>query len=172
MAKYPKSSVTEIEEALSKQEKQLKKESFQRKKQRNHVRNHRGKQDHYLTDALVEDDMIAAIDFRKEIQGLKPILEKLVQDKYDPASFFSEVSKYAAAQLASVAFTGEKEKNRLDAIKHILALGGHNPTHKHEVSRLDPETPKSALMSIVRGSMKDLQAEGIEIVDDSKDYDK
>jgi hypothetical protein len=132
---------------------------------------HRGKQDHYLTDATIEDDMIAAIDFRKDVVKLKPILEKLVEDKFDPTSFFSAVSKFAAAELASVAFTGEKEKNRLDALKHLLALGGHTATQKHEISRIDPNTEKEALMSIVRGAQKDLLAEGIEIVDDSEDYD-
>jgi hypothetical protein len=138
----------------------------------NNIRGHRGKQDHYLTDATIEDDMIAAIDFRKDIAKMRPLLEKLVSDKFDPTSFFSSVSKFAAAELASVAFTGEKEKNRLDALKHLLALGGHTATQKHEISRVDPNTEKEALMSIVRGAQKDLLAEGIEIVDDSEDYDK
>jgi len=170
--KYPKSSVTEIEQALTLKEKELKKESYQRQKQRNHVKNHRGKQDYSLTDAVIEDNIIDAIDFRREFSQMKNILEKLAVDKTDPLTFCSEMSKFALMQLSSIAFTGEKEKNRLDAQKHLLALAGLNPTQKHEVSRLDPETPKSALMSIVRGSMKDLEAEGIEIVDDSKDYDK
>jgi len=177
MSRHPKpptSSVDEIVDDLNAKKEHAKQKAGVRTKAKayNNVRGHRGKQDHYLTDATIEDDMIAAIDFRKDVAKMRPLLEKLVSDKFDPTSFFSSVSKFAAAELASVAFTGEKEKNRLDALKHLLALGGHTATQKHEISRVDPNTEKEALMSIVRGAQKDLLAEGIEIVDDSEDYDK
>lgn len=172
--KPPVSSIPEIQqkaEELKAQKKQEKKLEQKIKAQKIHTRIHRGKQDHYLTDATIEDDMIAAIDFRKEIVRMRPILEKLLDDKFDPTAFFGQVSKFAAAELTSMAFTGEKEKNRLDALKHLLALGGHTATQKHEISRVDPNTEKEALISIVRGAKKDLLAEGIEIVDD-QDYDQ
>lgn len=115
--------------------------------------------------------MIEAVDFKRGMDKMLPLLEKLVEDKFDPGTFFAGMSKFAAAELASVAFTGEKEKNRLDALKHLLALGGHTATQKHEISRVDPGTEKAAMLSIIRGAAKDLQAEGIEIVDDSDTYE-
>ncbi len=175
--KVPVSSLPELQKAHEETEKALKKQkrdakSKQAYENKMHTRNHRGKQDHYLTDSTIEDDMIAAVDFRKEMGTMRTILAKLVEDKYDPTSFFQGISKYAAAELASVAFTGEKEKNRLDALKHLLSLGGHTATQKHEISRMDPATPKEALLAHIMGGRKDLAEEGIEIVDDSEDYDK
>jgi hypothetical protein len=58
-------------------------------------------------------------------------------------------------------------------MKTMLALAGHTATQKHEITgRVDPATPKAALMAMIRGSAKDLAAEGIEIVDDDENYDK
>lgn len=175
MPKRPRSTVLEIEKSLQAKDQELvnaQKARRNLKKQFIREKIHKGKQEHFLTDSVIEDNMIEAIDFRRGLERLQPILEKLVEDKFDPTSFFGAVSKFAAAELASVAFTGEKEKNRLDALKHLLALGGHTATQKHEISRVDPNTEKEALISIVRGARKDLLAEGIEIVDDSEDYDK
>lgn len=175
MPKGPRSTIPEIEEDLKQKDKALKDEQRARrnlKKQFIREKIHKGKQDHYLTDSVIEDNMIDAIDFRRGVEKLGPILEKLVSEKFDPTTFFGQISRFAAAELASVAFTGEKEKNRLDALKHLLALGGHTATQKHEISRIDPHTEKEALLSIVRGAKKDLLTQGIEIVDDDKDYDQ
>ncbi len=179
MPRHPKklpvnSTIPEIQDQYLyelKEQKEVKLREQKAKGQEIRQKIHRGKQDHYLTDAIVEDDMIAAIDFRKGVDKMRPLLEKLVEDKFDPTSFFGAVSKYAAAELSSIAFTGEKEKNRLDALKHLLSLGGHTPTQKHEIGRIDSSTEKEALMSIIRGAQKDLLTEGIEFVDDDDKFD-
>lgn len=171
----PVSTIPELDQALVDKGKAIKKRKRDYIKAKgNAIRVSKGRAgaEDYLNLAQQEDAMIAAVDFRTDMHRLKPLLEKLVEEKFDPGSFFGAVSKFAAAELASVAFTGEKEKNRLDALKHLLALGGHNATQKHEISRIDSNTEKEALMSIVRGAKKDLLAEGIEIVDDTEDYDK
>ena len=166
------SSVGEIQEQRDKvfEEKRKKKKAEDARNAR--PRLSKGKTEHFLDSSENEDKLITMIDYKDQFDGMKPIIDKLLSDKFNPTTFFGSVSKYMAAQLTSMALTGEKEKNRLDALKHCLALAGHTATQKHEIARVDADTERSQLMSIVRGASKELEAQGIEIVDDSKDSDQ
>lgn len=126
----------------------------------------------HLAHDFIEDKMIAMIDYKDEVEKLAPLLTKLQDDKLDPQSFLEASMKYALKQLVSIGLTGEKEKNRLDAVKHWLGVAGMSPTQKHEVSRgVDVNTEKEAMASIIRGAAKDLKKHGIEIIDDTADED-
>lgn len=116
-----------------------------------------------------EDSLIEAIDLRRDIAKLVPFLEKLDKGALDVRGFVDGISPQLLKQMLLVAFNGESEKNRLDSLKHLLGIAGHSPTQKHEIGRLDPETPKQALISMLRGAKRDLQDEGIEVVEDDSD---
>lgn len=119
--------------------------------------------------ASEENALIEAIDSKRDLALVAEIFREVKAGNKSLQTAFKEMSPAMAAKLLVIASRGENEKNRLDAIKTLLALGGHQPSQKHEISRVDPEAPKAALISMLRGSMKDLQAEGIEVVDDVSD---
>lgn len=113
-----------------------------------------------------EYEMVKMLDLQKEYHKILPILKRLDSGHLDVSGLFGEVSNSAALQLLNIALNGESEKNRLDAVKHLLALGGHSPAQKHEISRVDPNTPKEAILSLIAGMKGDLEREGLEVVDD------
>jgi hypothetical protein len=113
-----------------------------------------------------EDAMIAAIDLRRDIEKVAKIFERIDEGKIDVQGLFSGATPIIAKKLIYMALAGESEKNRLDASKHLLALAGHNPAQKHEISRIDPSTPKEALLAMIAGQAQELQDEGIDVVDD------
>jgi hypothetical protein len=119
-----------------------------------------------ILDNNAEQRMIRALDMKMHADKLVGILEKLDSGKLDVHGLFEGVSNQAAINLLSIAIGGDNERNRLDATKHLLALAGHNPAQKHQIERVDPNTPKEALLSMIAGSKKDLDRSGIEIVDD------
>ena len=100
---------------------------------------------------------------------MAPHIEALNKGEIDVKQFISLANPAAAVQLAKLAFGAESEKTMLDALKHMLGIDGHVPTQKHEIGRLDPETPKSAILSQISGMKKELELAGIEIVDDRED---
>ena len=115
-----------------------------------------------------EDSMIDAIDMRRNMQRLVPLLDKFGEGRLDIQGFLSGVSGHLLRELLVIAFSAESEKNKLDALKHLLGIAGHSPTQKHAIERLDPATPKEALLSMIRGSKRDLEDEGIEVVEDDE----
>jgi hypothetical protein len=118
---------------------------------------------------VTEHRLAASLDIKLNVEKLIPILERLDCGKIDVRGLFDAVSNEAALSLLKIALDGDNEKNKLDATKHLLALAGHNPAQKHEISRLDPNTPKEALLAMISGSKKDLEKAGIELVDDRDD---
>jgi len=113
-----------------------------------------------------EDSMIDAIDMRRNMEKLIPLLDKFGQGKLDVRGFLGGVEGHLLRELLLIAFSGDSEKNKLDALKHLLGIAGHSPTQKHEIGRLDPQTPKEALLAMIRGSKRDLEDEGIRVVED------
>lgn len=114
----------------------------------------------------IEDSLIDAIDIRKDIQEVAALLRDVSDKKMSLSTAFKSASPSMAKQLIKLAFGAVNEKNKLEAVKTLLALGGHQPTQKHEISRIDPDAPREAIMSMIRGSQKALADAGIEIVDD------
>jgi hypothetical protein len=119
-----------------------------------------------------EDSMLDAIDLRRDLAKLVPIFEKLDTGAYDIGQALSSLSGPALKQLTMLAFAGESEKTVLEATKHVLGLAGFTPVQKHAVASFDANTSKEQLLSIIAGSKKDLEDEGIEIVDDREDQAK
>lgn len=116
-----------------------------------------------------EDAMIDAIDMRRNMEKLVPLLDKFGEGKIDVQGFLNGVSGHMTREMLTIAMSGDSEKNRLDALKHLLGIAGHSPTQKHEIGRIDPSTPKEALLAIIRGSKRDLEDEGIEVTGDEPD---
>lgn len=116
--------------------------------------------------ANYEDALVNAIDMKRDIELVAKIFKKIDDGTIDVTGLFHGTSPVVAKKLLYIALNGESEKNRLDALKHLLALAGHSPAQKHEISRVDPSTPKEALLSLIAGQMRELKDEGIEVEDD------
>lgn len=113
-----------------------------------------------------EISLIQMIDMKRKFDQIGPILDKLNKGQLDVSGMFGAVSSKAAVELLRIALAGETEKNRLDAVKHLLALGGYSPAQKHEIARVDPSTPKEAILSLLAGMKGELEPEGLDIIDD------
>lgn len=117
----------------------------------------------------VEDMMIDLIDNKAALKKILPILERLDAGKMDVTTALQKASKLAFAEGLKLLFLSQSDKVKADLAKHFLALAGHTPTQKLELGRMDPETPKSALLAQLAGSKKDLEQAGIEVIDDRSD---
>jgi hypothetical protein len=113
-----------------------------------------------------EDQMIDLIDLKRELRYLAPIYEKLSKGQIDVQGAINKSSKIAWAKVMQLLLFSNSEKVQADVAKHMLALAGHSPTQKIELGRIDPETPKQALIAEITGATKELKDEGIEVVDD------
>ncbi len=120
----------------------------------------------------VEDSMIEMIDDKAMLKRLAPILHKLDQGKMDVTTAIQKASKLAFMKGLKMMMLSSSDKVVADLAKHFLALAGHTPTQKLELGRIDPDTPREALMSMISGSTKDLKDEGIEVIDDRQDKPK
>lgn len=116
-----------------------------------------------------EDAMLDALDMKRSLEKLVPIFEKLDKGHYDIGQALSGLTGPALKELTQLAFAGESEKVKLDAVKHILGLGGHVPVQKHVVGTVDASQSREALKAIIAGAQSDLLEEGIELVDDRED---
>jgi hypothetical protein len=116
-----------------------------------------------------EDAMVNALDELEALKRVMPIVAKIAKKKIPLEQAFKEVSGDAFIMLLKLAFSEENSKVQADVLKHIMALAGFNPAQKHEISKVDPDTPKEALINLIAGAQKDLAAENIEIVDDRDD---
>ena len=116
----------------------------------------------------VEDAMIAALDLKADVELVADAIRKLRRQKLTPEGVARALAGTSIVELTRIMMRGESDKTRLDATKHMLALGGLSPTQKHEISRADPEMPKQQLIAQIMGARKDLKAAGIEVMDDDK----
>jgi hypothetical protein len=119
-----------------------------------------------------ENNLVNSLDCWRDIQKMTKLLTQMDKGEIDLQSFFQGFSTEAAKTLILTAISGENEKNQLEAAKHLLALSGHAPSQKLQVERIDPDTPKQALISMLMGSRDALADEGIIIEDDSTAQDQ
>ncbi len=106
------------------------------------------------------------LDTLAAVKRAAPKLFDFLQGKIPADVAFSSIAPASLMKLVEIMGGGESEKNQLDAAKHLLALAGHTPTQKHEIGRVDASTPKEALVSLIMGNKKNLEASGIEVEDD------
>lgn len=115
--------------------------------------------------------MIAAIDMRRQLEKIAPILEKLEKGLIDLPQAFQQTSGMAFMRLLEfITNRDTSEKVAADASKHLLALAGFTAIQKHAIATVDAGQSKDALLALIAGSKDALLEEGIEIEDDrSKD---
>lgn len=118
-----------------------------------------------------EDDVIAAIDDLNALRRLAPTILKLTTKKISLEQAIRDTSSDSFIMLLKLAFSEGSDKVKADVLKHLLALAGHSPAQKHQIERLDSNTPKEALLAMISGATSELAKEGIEI-DDDRDDDK
>jgi hypothetical protein len=119
-----------------------------------------------------EESIADFIDNKRFFERMAPHIEALQAGDIDVKEFITRASPSAAMQLAKLAFSSESEKTMLEALKYMLGIEGHVPTQRHEIGRIDPDTPKAAIISQIAGMNKEFAASGIEIVDDRDDSDE
>lgn len=113
-----------------------------------------------------EEQVVNALDEMSALKRVMPTVLKLMKKKISLDQAIREVSPDAFMMLLKLAFSQDNPKVQSDVLRHLLALGGYNPAQKHEISRVDPNMPKEALLNLIAGAHKDLATENIEIVDD------
>lgn len=99
------------------------------------------------------------------------LIERLDKNK-DVMAFLQGVSPSMIVELMDLA-TDPKipSKVRLDAVKDILDRAGYGKVNKHAVATVNATDSKEALISMLLGTEKALNAEGIEIVHDEQEAD-
>jgi hypothetical protein len=120
----------------------------------------------------VEDTVAEFLDTKRDLKDLYPILKKLTQGQIDVNTALQMTSPMAFMQAIKLMLLSQSDKVKSDLAKHLLALSGHTPTQKVELGRIDTDTPKQALLAMIKGSEKNLLEEGIEIIDDRAAEDK
>ncbi len=120
----------------------------------------------------MEHRLVELVDTVSALRKAVPKLQDYLDGKVTAETAFSALGPAALYELARVMAHGESEKNKMDAAKHILGLAGFTPSQKHEISRVDANTPKEALVSLIMGNKKALDAAGIEVIEDDEDTDK
>jgi hypothetical protein len=113
-----------------------------------------------------EDELINALDDLAAIKRLAPTILKLTKKKITLEQAIRETSSDAFMMLMKLGFSEGSDKVKADVLKHLLALAGHSPAQKHQIERVDSNTPKEALLAMITGASSDLEKEGIEIEDD------
>jgi hypothetical protein len=116
-----------------------------------------------------EEDLVGAIDDLRAIQRLAPTILKLTKRKISLEQAMRETAPEALLMLMKLAFSEGSDKVKADVLKHMLALAGHSPAQKHQIERVDPNTPKDSLIAMIAGASKDLEKEGFEVDDDRDD---
>jgi hypothetical protein len=103
------------------------------------------------------------------MKRLAPTILKLVNKKITLTQAIQDTSSESLIMLMKLAFSEGSDKVKADVLKHLLALAGHSPAQKHQIERVDVNTPKEALLAMINGASADLQKEGIELDDDRED---
>jgi len=130
----------------------------------------RGKDNRHarLQSNYKEDAMLDALDLKRQLEKLVPIFEKLDRGHFDISQALTAISGPALKQLVEIGFAGDSDKVKLDAVKHLLGLGGHTVVQKHALATVDASQSKEAFIAMISGASKDLEAVGIEFVDDDE----
>lgn len=114
-----------------------------------------------------EDELIDALDSLALLRRLEPTIRKLNSKKIDVSRAAMEVSGEALLVGLKLLFSeATSEKVRADLLKHVLGIGGFSPTAKIGIERIDPSTPKEALLSMIAGASEDLKTAGFEVIDE------
>lgn len=119
-----------------------------------------------------EDELINAIDDLEALKRLAPTVLKLTKKKISLEQAIRDVSPDAFIMLMKLGFSEGSDKVKADVLKHMLGLAGFSPAQKHQIERLDSNTPKEALLAMISGATSDLAKEGIEVEDDRDDDDE
>lgn len=126
----------------------------------------------YDSSVARENAMIDMIDFKRDMDKLLNIFQKIDEGKLDVQGMFHGLSPIVAKKLIKIAILGESEKNQLDAAKHLLGLAGHSVVAKHALATVDVTQPKEALIAMILGGKEALAKSDIEVIDDAEDSDK
>lgn len=156
-------AVAQIERQKSKG-KQYGGELKSRPRGKKNIASHNAQKAHSMESRLCE-----MVDTLTALRKAMPRLQDYVDGKISADIAFSHIAPASLIKLVKIMSEGESEKNQLDAAKHLLALAGHIPAQRHEVSRVDVSTPKEALVSLILSNRKNLEAHDIEVVDDEQD---
>lgn len=117
-----------------------------------------------------EDALINAIDMKANITKVASMFERIGNGKLDMNGAITEMSMDALKELSKFMYSENvTEKTKLDAVKYLLGIAGYVPVQKHAVASVDASTSKEQLLSIIAGSSRTLDNEGIEIIDDRDD---
>lgn len=122
----------------------------------------------YIDTKAQEEKMIEAIDDLRAMKRLAPTVLKLLSGKIPLERAIKESSNETFLMLMKMAFTEGNPKVKSNILMHMLALAGYSATQKHQIERVDPDTPRDALLSIIAGAREDLIKEGIEMADSRK----
>jgi hypothetical protein len=111
-----------------------------------------------------EEAIIDALDQKNFLLKHANWIEQLQDGRINVEGFLGALAPDVAIKLAELAFGGESDKVRLDAIKDFLDRAGFSKVNKHAVAAIDPNAPKEQLISLIEGLGKKNQ--DIEFVDD------
>lgn len=178
MKKEPKSRLEKLADIVDEKKKPLKDPTEPWKKYRDRQENqdqrvfspHKGSMA-AIRAGEKEDQLINALDDLEAIKRLAPTVMKLTKRKITLEQAIRETSPDAFMMLLKLGFSEGSDKVKADVLKHMLALAGFSPAQKHQIERVDPNTPKEALLAMITGASSDLAKEGIMVEDDRDDDD-
>jgi len=119
-----------------------------------------------LSSNAKENALIDAIDQKNSIQKFLEFQEKVKSGLIDPGQLMSGMAPEMAIELLKLAFDGETEKIRLEAIKDVLDRAGYTKVQKVALAQLDASQPKAQLLAFIEGLSK--KSGIIEIEDDKE----
>jgi len=119
----------------------------------------------YVDTKRQEESMIEAIDDLRAMKRLAPTVMKLLKKKIPLDQAIKETSSETFLMLMKMAFTEGNPKVKSNVLMHMLSLAGYSATQKNQIERVDSDTPREALLSMIAGAKDDLSKEGIEVVD-------
>lgn len=114
-----------------------------------------------------EDALLDAIDQKNSIKKFLEFQDKVRSGLIDPSQLMSGMAPEMAVELLKLAFDGETEKIRLEAIKDVLDRSGYTKVQKLALAQLDASQPKAQLLAFIEGLSK--KSGIIEIEDDKED---
>jgi len=120
---------------------------------RDNVRTPNAKQKSYIDVQRQEQMMVEAIDDLRALKRLGPIALKLQSKKMTLEQAIRESTNDSFLLLMKLAYSeATSDKVKADVLKHMLALAGHNPSQKHQIERIDPDTSREALLAMINGA--------------------
>lgn len=126
----------------------------------------RTERDSYFSRNTKEDAIIEALDQRMHIEKLVDLAEKLDKRQLDPSQALTQMSPMMVIELLKLALAGQSENTRFNAVLEWLDRAGYTKVQKHAIATVDASQPKEALLSLIMGAKKELEKQGIQVVDD------